>query len=124
MITYSFTESPHANESVEVDIDEATIIGVSFGRYQKLVIFVVCFVKVEIGDQVIILYFVTNDPPWTCVNRNTSSFCMQHFGEKISQSSSLFKQKCKLSRNEWIFTIDKTYSIVTEYDLVIVMMHG
>ena len=118
MITDSFKDSCHANESVEVDIDEAIIIGGSFGRYQKLVIFMVCFVEVAIGGQAIILYFVANDPPWTCVNRNTSSFCMQHFGENISQSSSLFKQRCKLSRSEWIFTKDKTYSIVTEYDLV------
>ena len=118
MITDSFNNSCIANEPVEVDIDEAIIIGGSFGRYQKLVIFMVCFVEVAIGGQVIILYFVANDPPWTCVNRNTSLFCMHHFGENISQSSSLFKQRCKLSRSEWIFTKDKTYSIVTEYDLV------
>ena len=41
-----------------------------------------------------------------------------HFGQKIPQSSELFKDQCKLNRSEWKFTKDKTYSLVTECELV------
>ena len=107
-----------ANDFVEVDIDEAIIMTGSFGRYQKLVAFCVCFIRIAMVCHVFILYFVADDPPWTCVNGGTSSFCMQHFGEQIPQSSELFKQKCNLNRSDWTFTKDKAYSIVTEFDLV------
>ena len=107
-----------ANDSMEVDIDEAIIMIGSFGRYQKLVASYVCFIRIAMLCHVFILYFVANDPPWTCVNGDTSSFCKQHFGEQIPQSSNLFKQRCNLNRSDWTFTKDKAYSIVTEFDLV------
>ena len=106
------------NDSVEVDIDEAIYMIGSFGRYQKLVAFCVCFIRIAMLCHVFILYFVANNPPWTCVKGDTSSFCMQHFGEQIPQSSNLFKQRCYLNRSDWTFTKDKAYSIVTEFDLV------
>ena len=106
------------NKPVEVDIDEAFEIAGSFGRYQILVTFLVCFTHAPILSQTLMLYFVANEPPWTCINNNSSVFCKNHFGEKIPQSSELFKEQCKLNRSEWIFTKDKTYSIVTEYELV------
>ena len=106
------------NKTAEVDIDEAFEIAGSFGRYQIMVTFLVCFTHAPILSQTLMLYFVANEPPWTCINNNSSVFCKNHFGEKIPQSSELFKEKCKLNRSEWIFTKDKTYSIVTEYELV------
>ena len=106
------------DESVEVNIEEAIVMAGSFGSYQKLVAFAVCFVRVAILGNVFIMYFLANDPPWICVSADTSSFCMQHFGEQIPQSSDLFKQRCILNKSDWIFTKDKTYSIVTEFDLV------
>ena len=106
------------NKPAEVDVDEAFEIAGSFGRYQIMVTFLVCFTHAPILSQTLMLYFVANEPPWTCINNNSSVFCKNHFGEKIPQSSELFKEKCKLKRSEWIFTKDKTYSIVTEYELV------
>lgn len=106
------------NKPAEVDVDEAFEIAGSFGRYQIMVTFLVCFTHAPILSQTLMLYFVANEPPWTCINNNSSVFCKNHFGEKIPQSSELFKEKCKLNRSEWIFTKDKTYSIVTEYELV------
>ena len=106
------------DESVEVNIEEAIVRAGSFGSYQKLVAFAVCFVRVAILGNVFIMYFLANDPPWICVSADTSSFCMQHFGEQIPQSSDLFKQRCILNKSDWIFTKDKAYSIVTEFDLV------
>ena len=104
--------------SVEVNIDEAIVMAGSFGSYQKLVAFAVCFVRIAILGNVFIMYFVAIDPPWICASANTSPFCMQHFGEQIPQSSDLFKQRCILNRSDWTFTKDKAYSIVTEYDLI------
>ena len=106
------------NKLVEVEIDEAFEIAGSFGRYQILVTLLVGFTHAPILSQTLMLYFVANEPPWTCVNNNSSVFCKNHFGEKIPQSSELFKEQCKLNRSEWVFTKDKTYSIVTEYELV------
>ena len=106
------------NKPAEVDVDEAFEIAGSFGRYQIMVTFLVCFTHAPILSQTLMLYFVANEPPWTCINNNSSVFCKNHFGEKIPQSSELFKEKCKLNRSEWIFTKDKTHSIVTEYELV------
>ena len=106
------------NKPAEVGVDEAFEIAGSFGRYQIMVTFLVCFTHAPILSQTLMLYFVANEPPWTCINNNSSVFCKNHFGEKIPQSSELFKEKCKLNRSEWIFTKDKTYSIVTEYELV------
>ena len=106
------------NKPTEVDVDEAFEIAGSFGRYQIMVTFLVCFTHAPILSQTLMLYFVANEPPWTCISNNSSVFCKNHFGEKIPQSSELFKEKCKLNRSEWIFTKDKTYSIVTEYELV------
>ena len=106
------------DDSVEVNIDEAIVMAGSFGSYQKLVAFAVCFVRVAILGNVFVMYFVAFDPPWTCASADTSSFCMQHFGKQIPQSSDLFKQRCILNRSDWIFTKDKAYSIVTEFDLV------
>ena len=106
------------NKPVIVYIDEAFEIIGSFGRYQMWVTFLVCFTHAAILSQNLMLYFVANEPPWTCVNNNSSAFCKNHFGQKIPQSSELFKDQCKLNRSEWKFTKDKTYSLVTEYELV------
>ena len=105
-------------QTIEVDIDEAINVSGSFGRHQLVVALLVCFFHVAIFSQNMILYFVGNDPPWTCVKRNSPSFCKKHFGTEFPQSSELFEQKCTLNRSDWKFTKDKSYSIVTEYDLV------
>ena len=102
----------------KVDIDEAINMSGSFGRYQFLVNVLMNAVYLTLDVHAYILYFVASDPPWTCVNKTSSLFCKQHFGKRIPESSDLFEERCKLNRSEWIFTKDKTYSIVTEYDLV------
>lgn len=104
--------------TIEVDIDEAINVSGSFGRHQLVVALLVCFFHVAIFSQNVILYFVGNDPPWTCVKRNSSTFCKRHFGIEFPQSSELFERRCKLNRSDWEFTKAKSYSIVTEYDLV------
>ena len=105
-------------DTKEVDIDEAINLSGSFGRYQWLVNIFLNMIHVIFNPHLYILYFVADDPPWTCVKKSSSLFCKQHFGEKIPQSSELFEKRCDLNRSEWMFVKDKTYSIVTEYDLV------
>ena len=105
-------------DAEKVDIDEAIDMSGSFGRYQFLVNVLMNAVYLTLNVHAYILYFVASDPPWTCVNKTSSLFCKQHFGKRIPESSDLFEERCKLNRSEWIFTKDKTYSIVTEYDLI------
>ena len=88
------------NKPVIVYIDEAFEIFGSFGRYQMWVTFLVCFTHAAILSQNLVLYFVANEPPWTCVNNSSSAFCKNHFGQKIPQSRELFKDQCKLNRSE------------------------
>ena len=110
--------SGHISDTKEVDIDEAINLSGSFGRYQWLVNIFLNMIHVIFNPHLYILYFVADDPPWTCVKKSSSLFCKQHFGEKIHQSSDLFDKRCDLNRSEWMFVKDKTYSIVTEFDLV------
>ena len=105
-------------DAKKVGIDEAIDMSGSFGRYQFLVNVLMNAVYLALNVHAYILYFVASDPPWTCVNKASSLFCKQHFGKRIPESSDLFEERCKLNRSDWIFTKDKTYSIVTEYDLV------
>ena len=107
-----------ACDAKKVDIDEAIDMSGSFGRYQFLVNVLMNAIYLTLNVHAYILYFVASDPPWTCVNKTSSLFCKQHLGKRIPESSELFEERCKLNRSEWIFTKDKTYSIVTEYDLV------
>ena len=66
-------------DTKEVDIDEAINLSGSFGRYQWLVNIFLNMIHVIFNPHLYILYFVADDPPWTCVKKSSSLFCKQHF---------------------------------------------
>jgi len=105
-------------EIKEYEIEEAIEKSGSYGRFQIIVTISTMLVVLFTACQSFILYYVADDPPWSCVAKNSSKFCLEHYGEAISQASELFSKRCKMRRDEWKFTKDKDFSIVSEFDLV------
>ena len=65
-------------------------------------------------------YFAFAVPSWKCIEGNSSSineFCVQYSNRTITQSDSLFQQRCHLARAEWRYVTDRKYSLVTEFGL-------
>ena len=101
------------------------------GRYQILLQVLSFVIMVTVSHQALDMYFIAEDPPWSCeLQRNTtttqffnhkniSSFCRHRGGELIFEDDVLFSKRCSLPSNEWKFDVPhpETYSIVTEYKL-------
>jgi len=105
-------------EVVEYEIEDAIEKSGSFGLLQIFVTIITMLTVFFVSYQTLLLYYVADDPPWTCVSRNSSQFCLKHYGEAITQSSDFFSKRCKMERNQWKFTKDISFSIVSEFDLV------
>ena len=105
------------SSSSEVNVDEA-LEKSGFGRFQYLTQILLTCISITFAYQCILSYFIANDPPWKCIHNNTSKFCEQNFGVKIAVDNENFSSRCILDRDEWTYTTDKKYSIVTEFDLV------
>lgn len=102
----------------EFDIDEVLEKYGGFGRFQAILLIVLMFMTMTIGQHFVLSVFIGTDPPWRCVRNDTSAFCRTHFGRDISSDSDLFQARCDLNRTEWDFTTKRDYSFVTEYELV------
>ena len=89
------------------------------GRYQICLAILVLFAVLFNGYHTLLVYFVANDPGWQCTNiTNQSTFCQHNQGKIFHSSQSDYKRVCTLKRSEWKFAKPKTYSIVTEFDLI------
>ena len=97
-------------------VDQSLLESGPFGRYQLFVL-VLCILVFSNGFsfQSLITYYVADDPPWVCTRNNVSSFC--HKGP-FQEGSEFFTKRCSLDRNQWKYTLPKTYSFTTEFDLV------
>ena len=65
-------------------------------------------------------YFAFAVPSWKCIEGNSSSsseFCVQYSNRTITQSDSLFQQRCHLAHTEWRYATDRKYSFVSEFNL-------
>jgi len=91
-------ESIH-DEIEEYEIEEAIEKSGSYGRLQIFITITIMCMVLFIAFQTLILYYVADDPPWTCVSTNSSEFCLKHYGEVITQSSDYFSKRCKMKRN-------------------------
>jgi len=105
-------------EVVEYEIEDAIVKSGSFGLLQIFVTIITMLIVFSVACQSLMLYYVADDPPWTCVAKNSSEFCLKHYGEVITQSSDFFSKRCKMKRDQWKFTKDNSFSIVSEFDLV------
>lgn len=102
-----------------INIDDAYRLIGHCGRFQVLLHLLAAYLVMTIGYHFILGFFMGDDPPWKCVTRNsTNGFCMLYYNQNISKESVHFYQRCKMKRKEWTYTRDKSYSFVTEFDLV------
>ena len=99
-------------------VDEALESCKPFGRFQVTIQIIFAYVVITIGYQSIMSYFIVDNPPWKCVGNNTSHFCKQNFGILIRSDNEKFPRRCQLNRDEWTYSSDKDYSVVTEFNLV------
>ena len=81
-----------------------------FGKYQKILDAIFCFIFIPSSFQNLIMYFAAFQPEWRCVANSTICNLNGTF-------SSEDEFRCGIPRSEWEFTQPKDYSIVTEYDL-------
>ena len=106
------------NEISEIDIEDGLHQSGSFGRFQIFLQILLMYLVLTIGYISYFSYFILDDPPWKCINNETSKFCQENIGEKIRPDRNDFNARCQLKRYEWTYVTSKTYSIVTEFDLV------
>ena len=102
----------------EVDIDEALETTGPCGRFQMSFQVLFMGLILMIGFHAVLNYFIGNDPAWTCALNSTASFCMNNMGRHFSTDNKLFSARCKMNRTDWVYTTPKSFSFVTEYDLV------
>lgn len=84
------------------------------GRFQIVVIVISSFLFVIPSCQSLLLVFIAYSPPWKCTNSNNtcSGFTVHYEGQPG------FNDRCKMERSDWTYDIPKSYSIVSEFDLV------
>ncbi|XP_066928941.1 organic cation transporter protein-like [Clytia hemisphaerica] len=81
-----------------------------FGKFQKILDAIFCFIFIPSSFQNLIMYFAAFQPDWRCVANSTICNLNGTF-------SSENEFRCGIPRSEWEFTQPKDYSIVTEYDI-------
>ena len=97
-------------------VDKCLLESGPFGRYQLMLLFLSVMIFTNgFSFQSLITYYVADDPPWVCASYNVSSFCIH---EPFQEGSPMFAKRCHLNRDQWKYTIQKTYSITTEFDLI------
>ena len=106
------------NKNNETFIDELLEESRLFGRHNILIHLSSYYLFLVVIYNFMLSFFTGIDPPWRCLHKNSSNFCQQHYNESISRESDVFKERCYLNRTEWAHTTEKTYSFVTEFDLI------
>ena len=99
-------------------VDEALESCKPCGRFQVAIQIIFTYIIMTIGYQSVMSYFIVDNPPWKCVGNNTSHFCEQNFGIVIQSDNEKFSRRCQLNRDEWTYSSDNNYSVVTEFNLV------
>ena len=83
-----------------------------FGKMQKLLQVMFCFMIIPATYQTLLLTFVGNNPSWRCTGLHQE--CNQT-GIVFDISHQFYKQRCKMeNRTSWEFVQPKKFSIVTE----------
>ena len=100
------------SDSKEVlNIDELTERVGPFGLYQIRIQFLFFLLMLPLTYQVLIMYFVAENPPWHC--KHESKVCL-YKGLLTSNMGKKFQRRCYLNRSEWEYSTSKDLSIVTE----------
>ena len=113
----NIAEPFRGNKIVKKSIDDIlNETGLSSYR-QILIQFNLIMFNLFAAYHLVLSFFTGSVPEWRCNGVNTSTFCRQHFNKTIRQSDAFFSERCHLSRSEWNYTTDITYSFVTEFGL-------
>ena len=122
MVKVSPNQNSVEEEDVGKDVDEILTAAGGFGRFQGIMLLVLVYLVLTIGQHFVSSVFIGPDPPWTCTTNNTSNttkdFCVKNFGRHIASDSDDFKLRCNWNSSEWKYTTKDDYSFVTEFDLV------
>ena len=82
----------------------------NFGRFQLVLLcFCSALVWVWAGWPLLVMTFISAEPPWKCVAN--SSVCT--FPDKVTAGDDVFEKRCSMPRGDWEFSDDFT-SVVTE----------
>lgn len=96
-----------------LEIDEVLPLVGGFGRFQKIVVMFMSLMQIPVAILILIPYFVQDNPKWKCVENSTVCLLNGTFGRE----SRLYKERCSMSRSDWMFTKPRDYSIVTQVSL-------
>lgn len=94
-----------------ITIEKAISIVGGIGKFQYFLNTLLICMTIPVTFQVFIVCFSTVSPTWICAANSTS--CIYNDTRKAEDTS-----RCRLPRNEWTYTEAKTYSLVTQFDLV------
>lgn len=94
-----------------VSIDELLSIVGEYGKFQKVVNGLFCFMAIPCIWHTMLMYFTADYPQWRCVQR-TNSTCIQN-GTFESDD----KTRCYMSRDDWMYTESRENSLLVYYDV-------
>ena len=108
----SVVQSSVNDDDKSLSIDEMLTAVGEYGRFQKMVNVMFCAIMFPSVFPLVLPYFVVKNPRWRCAPNST--FCRNDNDTFSSTNSS----RCEIPRTEWEYVTPRSYSIVTEFDLV------
>ena len=87
-------------------------------KYQMLIQVASIYLATTICWNFFISIFTGEGAGWKCVDNSTSRFCRENINVTFLIDNKDFDVRCELNMSEWTYNVPKTYSFVTEFDLV------
>ena len=95
-----------------VNVDQYLVSINEFGKGQKLIILILCFMMFPASGQYFMMTFIGDNPPWSCVKGINGTNCDKN--GTFSVGDDYYEKRCSMKLSYWNFTKLKKYSIVTE----------
>uniref|UniRef100_A0A7M5U329 Major facilitator superfamily (MFS) profile domain-containing protein n=1 Tax=Clytia hemisphaerica TaxID=252671 RepID=A0A7M5U329_9CNID len=102
----------------QVDVDEFLIHIGQFGRAQKLLLLMFYLLEVPHSYHTLSWFFTGHSPPWRCSLTNNLTRAQCNSTAVYDIGDPFYEQRCFMERDAWNYTLPRSYSIVTEWDLV------
>ena len=113
--SFENTESKRTSANIvpqTVNVDQYLVSINEFGKGQKLIILLLCFMMLPASSQIFIMTFIGDNPPWSCVKRMNGTNCDKN--GTFSVGDNYYEKRCSMKLSYWNFSKLKKYSIVTE----------
>ena len=94
-----------------VSIDELLTIVGEYGRFQKILNAMFCFMSIPCILHTMLMYFTADYPSWKCIETN-ASVCVFNGTFKSSD-----QRRCDMPLNEWEYTEPRDHSLLTYYNV-------